>query len=343
VVLVVFTTAAELGIQSKVDRNGYAADVLELSAGGASIQAPAFVLPGLNPTSLVMVQGYGHGVGAVAKGVGVDVGPLLSNGQGVATGVKVTRTGKSVVLCSTQDHFSVPGNPFKEMTFAQMTQQAAGAAERKLGLGERPHFRTASAGDYEKDPAFAQAKDISGNFGLVELKVPGKPTALKQPDAPIKYDGQQWGMVVDLSSCIGCNICAIACQAENNIPSVGREQVLLGRELHWIRVDRYFTGDVDTPSAVHQPVRASTARTPPASRCAPCPPRCTTRRGSTPWRTTGALARGTAPTTAPSRSGASTTWTSPRRVTTTSPKRTRPGWPPSSCSATRTSRCVTAA
>jgi MoCo/4Fe-4S cofactor protein with predicted Tat translocation signal len=267
-VLVAPTTAAELGIQSKVDRNGYAADVLELSAGGASIQAPAFVLPGLNPTSLVMVQGYGHGVGAVAKGVGVDVGPLLSNGQGVATGVKVTRTGKSVVLCSTQDHFSVPGNPFKEMTFAQMTQQAAGAAERKLGLGERPHFRTASAGDYEKDPAFAQAKDISGNFGLVELKVPGKPTALKQPDAPIKYDGQQWGMVVDLSSCIGCNICAIACQAENNIPSVGREQVLLGRELHWIRVDRYFTGDVDTPSAVHQPVACQHCEN------APCEPVC---------------------------------------------------------------------
>jgi MoCo/4Fe-4S cofactor protein with predicted Tat translocation signal len=271
-VLLAPTTAAELGIQSKVDRNGYAADVVELSANGVTVQAPAFVLPGLNPTSLVMVQGYGRTAGAVAKDVGVSASALLADGLGVVTGVKLTRTGKSQVLCSTQDHFSVPGNPYKELTFADMTKMAAGAPERALGLGTRPHYRSGTTAEFEAKPAFAQEQDISGKFGLVELKLPGKsaaaPVSLTQPDAPIKYDGQQWGMVVDLSSCIGCNVCAVACQAENNIPNVGREQVLLGREMHWIRVDRYFTGDVDTPSSVHQPVGCQHCEN------APCEPVC---------------------------------------------------------------------
>ena len=90
---------------------------------------------------------------------------------------------------------------------------------------------------------------------LVQLKTPrNRPQHLVQPHDSVVYEGQQWGMVIDLGSCIGCNVCTVACIAENNIPVVGREQVLLGREMHWIRIDRYFTGSPDNPQMVTQPM-----------------------------------------------------------------------------------------
>ncbi len=268
-VIVSPTLAKELGITSGQKKNRYVADIVDFTAAeGRKISAPAFVLPGVAPYTVMINKGYGRTVGDIAKGVGVDVNPLLAAGP-VLAGVKANRTTSDVELASTQDHFSMPGNPFHEVTFAEMTTMAAGAKERQLGLGPRPLYRSATKGAWEKDgeKPFHEGKDAPEE--LVQLKTPhNRPQKLLQPHDEVVYEGQQWGMVIDLGSCIGCNVCTVACIAENNIPVVGREQVMLGREMHWIRIDRYFTGDIDQPAAVHQPVTCMHCEN------APCEPVC---------------------------------------------------------------------
>jgi len=263
--------AAELSINSRVQRNGYTSDIVTLTVDGRSIEVPTFVFPGLAKDSAMLHLGYGRVAGGVATGVGTDAYPLMGKDGSRLVAGSVEKTKKQVQLASTQDHFNTPANQRKEVTFAEASALPAGTRERALLLsdGRQTHLREGKLKIYqesgatpwtkrrgnEKAPAseFAHEGDIPGN--LVAHGTPThKPSEPLQPTDPIVYDGQQWGMVIDLTACTGCNACVVACQAENNIVSVGREQVLLGREMHWMRIDRYFSGDVDNPVALHQPV-----------------------------------------------------------------------------------------
>jgi len=214
-VLVSRKTAKELGVA-----NG---DVVEISLNGWSVQGPIWVQPGMADYSLGLALGYGREkAGRVGTGVGFNAYKIFS-GKYIETGATVKKTGATHVLACTQHHWSMEGRPaVREFNL----QDAVAAAEKKENLAEEKFHGV--------EPPIV--KSLYPN-PLDEAKK----TAL-----------HQWGMTVDLNACVGCGTCVVACQSENNIPIVGKDQVLRGREMHWIRVDRYFTAD---PKRKHNPSR----------------------------------------------------------------------------------------
>ncbi len=192
-------------------------DVVELSVANRSIRVPVWVSPGHPVNSLSLTLGYGRQrAGQVGNNTGFDVYPIRTlKGQWRVNGGEVKKTGQQVKLASTQDHGSMEGRDLVRSTTLQ---------------------------DYIEHPEKLHEHSHD----------PGPEMSLYPP---YEYSGYSWGMVVDLNTCTGCNACTVACQAENNIPVVGKDEVLNGREMHWIRVDRYYAGSVDEPEAVyHQPV-----------------------------------------------------------------------------------------
>lgn len=243
------------GIKSGVQKNSYVADLVKVSVGEHSMELPVFVMPGLSDYSLVSTLGYGRTrAGVVGNGIGFDTLGLVPNYQElVQAGVKIERTHKTHNLASTQEQFAMDGDVVQEVD--------------TLTLQNRDPARFTDVNNYVNAPTAAQ------NRGLPEsllVKEPGraKKVPLQMTNAWDYSKGNQWGMVIDLAKCTGCNACIVACQSENNIPVVGREQVIRGRMMQWIRVDRYFVGDVKSPRAITQPV--------PCMHCenAPCEPVC---------------------------------------------------------------------
>ncbi|NUN94765.1 MAG: TAT-variant-translocated molybdopterin oxidoreductase [Candidatus Omnitrophica bacterium] len=212
------STAAELDI-----RDG---DMLRLKVGDQSLEVPAYVLPGQPKNSIGLSLGFGRSAaGRVGNGVGFDTYRLrASSRMDFTTGVQIEKTGKTCILAGTQDHFAM---------------DEVGAKEREGRT--RALVREANLEEYKQHPDFAKH-----GVHLHPL------AALWQP--PAEYGDNKWGMTMDLHKCIGCNACVVACQSENNIPVVGKEQVHRQREMHWIRIDRYFKGSPENPQVAHQPV-----------------------------------------------------------------------------------------
>ncbi len=204
------------------DREGIKTmDVVTLELQGRKITGPVWIQAGHPDHSVTVHLGYGRRkAGRAGTGVGFDAYALrTTNALWFATGGKLTRTGDHYELASTQGY--------------QTMDTGDGAT--------RPLVREATLEEYRKEPKFAQEDEPPAALTLY----PGFDYK-KSPDA--------WGMTIDLNACVGCNNCIVACQSENNIAVVGKEQVVKGRHMHWIRVDAYYQGDRDAPKAHFQPV-----------------------------------------------------------------------------------------
>jgi len=210
-------------------------DVLAITVNGTTVEIPAWVQPGHADDSITITVGYGReGVGKVANGTGVDTYPLRSTSAMLyATDVQVENTGKKYEIACTQDHNSMEGRSLLRHATLQEYR-------------DNPDFSTYDSAYNAELPGEAYAGEQGQDRPLSIFD------AIDEADYP-DYE-PQWGMTIDLNSCIGCGTCTIACQAENNIPVIGKREVSNGREMHWIRTDRYFEGDVDDPKALHQPV-----------------------------------------------------------------------------------------
>jgi len=185
-------------------------DVVEIQSGPRKLEVPVWISPGQADNSVALYLGYGRRrVGRVGNDLGANVFSIRTSNSPWAATASLRKTGRQWPLASTQLHQS---------------------------MENRDNVRTVAVKDYTRDSK------------IVSEKIPPVPKDFSL--YPQRESGDYaWGMSIDLNTCIGCNACVVACQAENNIPIVGKSEVLRGREMHWLRVDTYFRGDPETPEA----------------------------------------------------------------------------------------------
>jgi molybdopterin-containing oxidoreductase family iron-sulfur binding subunit len=201
-VLVSRKTARELSLKNS--------DRVEIQLGGRSVRGPIWVQPGMADYTLGLALGYGRThSGRVGNGTGFNAYALrTADNPNFAVGATVRVTNETYPLSCTQDHWSMEG---------------------------RPIIREANLEQYRQKPRFAKNMEVDE----AEVQKPMYPN----PFDELKKTGiHQWGMAIDLNRCVGCSACMVACQSENNVPIVGKDQVKRGREMHWLRIDRYYSG-----------------------------------------------------------------------------------------------------
>jgi len=236
--------AKDLGITSKgsalqvvrdeteeFEKGKQMARVAEITLDGRTIRGPLHIQPGLSDYTIVIPVGHGRThAGRVGDNIGFNAYPLrASHAMAFATGATLTLTGERQVLANTQEHWSMEG---------------------------RDLVREANLSEYRENPGFVKEVGMESESPS-DIGPEGEKMTLAQRNSEIPrgnslyktptFDGvHQWGMSIDLNTCIGCNACVVACQSENNIPIVGRDQTIRGRSMHWIRLDRYYSdGKID--------------------------------------------------------------------------------------------------
>jgi MoCo/4Fe-4S cofactor protein with predicted Tat translocation signal len=215
-------TAHQLGLST--------GDYVSLKVSGGEAQAGVFIVPGHADNSVTLHLGYGRSrAGKVGTGPGFNAYYLRTAGApSIAHGLQIEKTGKKYAFAAVQHQYAIDfdghsGEVESENAFRRDLVQIATLEE----------FRANP--DFAKNPADEASKDLSIYPGF-------------------KYEGYSWGMSIDLNRCVGCNACVVACQSENNIAVVGKDQVMRGRVMHWIRIDTYFRGGLDNPEMYYEPL-----------------------------------------------------------------------------------------
>ncbi|MES2923937.1 MAG: TAT-variant-translocated molybdopterin oxidoreductase [Verrucomicrobiota bacterium] len=275
VALVAPKTAKELGIYDQIiqletptasrspddEGENRKSPMIKIEVNGQSLEIPVLVSFGQAENTLVIPLGYGQGfdehddlergpknashVGLVGMNRGFNAYPLRTAATAYfATGAKVTKTAKRYPVAITQEHSAMYGRA--------LAREVSTLEDEEKGTFDAQLANVPKQGNDAHAPA-----NVSLYIPQGSAKFHGKDGKAQ----PLLSDTlHQWGMSIDLSSCMGCNSCLVACQSENNIPIVGKKQVSMGREMHWIRMDRYFasqkdnTFDEDNPALVPQPV-----------------------------------------------------------------------------------------
>ncbi len=192
-------------------------DMLRVSVNGKSVVGPIWILPGHAEDSVTVHFGYGReGSGRVGNKIGYNAFSIQNAATPYAASGTIQKTGEHYPIANVQETQTMAGRD--PVRAAELTEAR-----------EHPDFPTREERPLPKTESLY--KDVHWN-----------------------YDGYKWGMTIDLNVCTGCSACIVACQAENNIAVVGKDQVAKGRHMHWIRVDRYYSGDLDHPEMYNQPV-----------------------------------------------------------------------------------------
>jgi len=201
--------------------NGLAAnDLVKVKAGNYEVVLPVHVQPGTAYGVLAIALGYGRETaGKAGANIGKNAYPFTASGNQFATGATIEKAGGTYPLAQTQTYHSIHD-----------------------GLNERRIVKETTLEEYKKSP-------VAGNEDRAHVK-----EHLTTLYGYHEYPGHHWGMAVDLNSCIGCGSCIVACNVENNVAIVGKEEVLKAREMHWLRIDRYYAGDEENPTVVFQPM-----------------------------------------------------------------------------------------
>ncbi len=228
------STAEELGY--KADDN-YEVNppkpVLKIKAGGKEISIPLLIVPGMNANTIAIATGYGRSqkTGRAAFGAGQNIYPMVGfNGQTYeynVADISIEKTDEMYDIAQMQTH-STYGNRVEVIKEASLSTLIK---EPKHFINER----------------MAELKDYGG---VDEEKFAKEGTLYPVFDKP----GIKWGMSIDLNTCNGCGACVVACSAENNVSVVGKKQVAKYHDMHWLRIDRYFSGDMENPDVVFQPM-----------------------------------------------------------------------------------------